>query len=193
MRLLSVLRCVIMMHSRTNLLPPDRARSLRRLYFLRLSVASVLVLASVAVMHGIFLLPTYLHVQGTVLERSAALAALAHASSEGEGVSARVAALTDESVHLARLRESPKASATIKGVAAMPRPGISLYGFSFSAGTEGPVMTVAGNAQTREALRMYVDSLASAPYIDSAELPISAYAKERDIEFTVSLSGPFLP
>lgn len=178
----------------TNLLPEDRIRSLRRVYFMRLAVVAVLLLSGVILVHGVLLLPSYLHVRNEVGERTASLAALTTtlAGSEEKEISARVAALGEDSAHLARLSSVPKASAAVRAIAALPRSGIRLTGFSFApkAGTE-TTMSVSGVATTREALRTFEQSLADQPFITSADLPISAYAKERDISFTISLTGPF--
>jgi len=178
----------------TNLLPEDRVRSLRQVYFMRLAVVGVLLLAGVTVVHGVLLLPSYLYLRNQVGERTAALAALTTtlAGSEEKEISVRVAALAEDSAHLARLSSVPKASAAVRAVTALPRPGIRLTGFSFAPKEEGEaVMSLSGIATTREALRTFEQSLADEPYITSADLPISAYAKERDIPFTISLTGPF--
>jgi hypothetical protein len=183
------------MHNLTNLLPKERARTLRQLYFLRLAVVGVLLLAGAAVIHGVFLLPSYLYAKDLAKERSATLAAVTGtlAGSEEQMVGARVQSLAEDSAYLARLATTPKASAAVSAILALPRPGIILTGFSFAQAPGGALMHVSGTASTREALRTYEQALKAASFVAKADLPISAYAKERDIEFTVALSGPFLP
>lgn len=180
----------------TNLLPDARIRSLRQLYFLRLAVVGVLLLAAVTVVHAVLLLPSYLYLAGEVSEREASLASITARleGSEEKEVGARVASLAEDSAYLARLATVPKVSAAVSAIIALPRPGIAIQGFSFSPVLEGgAVMTLSGTAMTREALRAYEQSLASQSYIASADLPISAYAQESDIDFTITLTGPFLP
>lgn len=179
----------------TNLLPKERCRALRHLYFMRLTVVSLIVLSGVAIVHGILLLPSYLYLQNQVEEREAALARLTTtlAGTEEQGINMRVASLAADSAHLARLSSVPKASAAVSAVIKLPRSGIRLTGFSFAPATEGATMTVSGVASTREALRRFEQSLASEPYVTKADLPISAYAKESDIAFTVTLTGPLMP
>lgn len=179
----------------TNLLPEERARALRQLYFLRLAVVSLIVLAGVAVVHGVLLLPSYLYLRNQVEEREATLTRLTTtlAGSEEKEIGMRVAALTADSAHLARLSSVPKASAAVSAIIALPRPGIRLTGFSFAPETEGATMTVSGIATTREALRRFEQSLADEPYVAKADLPISAYAKESNITFTITLSGSLMP
>ena len=178
----------------TNLLPEERIRSLRRIYFLRLAVVAVLLLSGVTVVHGVLLLPSYMYLRNQVGERAASLATLTTtlAGSEEKEISTRVAALSQDSAHLARLSSVPKASAAVRAIAALPRSGIRLTGFSFAPKESGvAAMSVSGVATTREALRIFEQSLADQPFVTSADLPISAYAKERDISFTISLTGPF--
>lgn len=178
----------------TNLLPEERIRTLRQIYFFRLAVVAVLLLSGVTVVHGVLLLPSYMYLRNQVGERAASLAALTStlAGSEEKEISTRVAALAQDSAHLARLSSVPKASAAIRAIAALPRSGIRLTGFSFAPkeGAES-TMLVSGVATTREALRTFEQSLAGEPFISSADLPISAYAKESDISFTISLTGSF--
>lgn len=180
----------------TNLLPEDRVRSLRRLYASRLAVVSLFLLAGVIVIHGVLLLPTYVHLMSTVHDRTIILTALTEnlGGSEEQEIQARVDVLSEDARYLARLAEIPKASAAIAAVVELPRQGITLTGFSFSpTASGGAVMSSTGRADTRESLRAYENSLKAVPFVESVELPISAYAKERDIDFTVTLVGPFLP
>lgn len=178
----------------TNLLPEERIRSLRYVYFTRLAVVAVVLLSGVILVHGVLLLPSYLYVRNQVEERTASLAVLTTtlAGSEEKEISTRVAALGEDSAHLARLSSVPKASAAVRAITALPRSGIRLTGFSFTPKTGAEtIMSVSGVATTREALRTFEQSLANQPFITSADLPISAYAKESNISFTISLTGPF--
>lgn len=184
-----------MMSDRTNLLPKDRLRALQQTYFLRLAVVSLMVLAGVLVVHGVLLLPSYLYLDGQVKERTSTLAHIEAqlAQNEEKEVRARIASLTADAAYLARLGEVSKASTAVSSIVAVPRSGIRLTGFSFAPTEEGATMTVTGTATTREALRAYESVLSEQAYITSAVLPISAYAKDSNIPFTITLTGPFLP
>lgn len=180
----------------TNLLPQERAHALRQLYFLRLTVVALLVLSGVAVVHGVLLLPSYLYLQSQVAERESSLERLTTtlAGSEEQEIGMRVAALAADSAHLARLSSVPKASAAVSAIIKLPRSGIRLTGFSFAPKDEADAtMTVSGIASTRENLRRFEQLLAAEAYVTKADLPISAYAKESDIAFTITLTGPLMP
>lgn len=181
----------------TNLLPEERVRSLRQLYFVRLLTVGVLLLAVVMLVHGVLLLPSYLYLGQQVKERQAVLASLSATleGSEEREVSARVAALTSNAIYLARLAETPAASTAIAHILDLSRPGIRLTGFTFSPakGAVPASMGIAGVADSRESLRRYEQSLKNESYIDSTNLPISAYAKERDIDFVITVTGSLKP
>lgn len=184
-----------MKHELTNLLPEGRTRSLRQLYFLRLATVAVLVLSGVAIVHGVLLLPSYLFVRAQVDERQMRLDTLSASLSgaEEQEVSARVAAIATDSAYLAKRAAAPKASSAIAALLAVPHDGIRLRGFSFAPAEGRARMLVSGVASSRESLRGYEQALAGEPYIEQVDLPISAYAKERDIDFTITLTGTFTP
>lgn len=186
-----------MQHELTNLLPRDRVRSLRQLYFLRLAVVAVLLLSIVAIAHAVFLFPTHLFLSGQVRDRTETLASLKASleGSEEREVSERIASLTNDATYLAALGDMPQAATSIAAIINIGHVGVRLTGFSFDPGNaDRPAkMTVSGVADTRESLRSYEQSLLDASFIDTTDLPISAYAKERDIPFTVTLTGSFKP
>lgn len=181
----------------TDLLPRERARAFRKDYFLRLATVAVIALCALVVIHGILLLPSYVYVLGRVSSYESRIAALdaTLAASEEQEVNARLSALRADTEYLSRLKDSVAGSDAIRGILGISRPGITLTGFSFTppvSGKEGK-MTVSGTASTREALRSYNLALASASFISRADLPISAYAAERDIRFVITLSGSLSP
>lgn len=185
-----------MLPDRTNLLPSDRARALRTAYFLRLATVACIVLTGVILIHGALLVPSYLYAWQQEKERAALLGILetSLSGSEEREVEARIDTLAADAAYLARLGEFPKASATVAAVIALERPGIRLTGFSFARDAAGAAsLGVSGIATSRESLRHFEEVVAAQPFVTSAVLPISAYARERDIDFTIVLSGPLVP
>jgi hypothetical protein len=178
----------------TNLLPPERQARLRREYFFRLGALAVGALALLTMLHGAMLVPSYAYLreQLSVRESYAAQLAAALEASEERSVDARISALKDDASYLLALADAPSTSAALRAVLMVPRPGVSLSGFSYTppAGTAG-TMTVRGVAASREALRSYHAALSALPGVETAELPIAAYAEETDIGFIVTLTGSF--
>jgi hypothetical protein len=181
----------------TNLLPRSAARALRREYFVRLTTVALALATLAIVIHGVLLFPAYLYAHKEVTRQQAELdqAAADESSNEERDTAARVKAVQGDIEYLGRLATYPTASGAVRAVIGVPHPGIALSGFTFAAAAtgKGPEMTVSGTASTRDALRLYVESLGQLPYVSKADLPISAYAKESQIPFTITLTGSLMP
>lgn len=182
----------------TNLLPRSARRALRREYFVRLVTTALGLIVLALIIHGVLLLPAYLYAHQEASRQQAELDRLsADASSAGErDVAGRIAAVQTDITYLSRLATLPTGSGAVRAIAAIPHPGIKLTGFTYAAPTDGKDtsrMTLSGMATTRDSLRLYVESLGQLSYVSKADLPISSYAKERDIPFTITLTGTLTP
>jgi len=58
----------------------------------------------------------------------------------------------------------------------------------FTAEDGKKILSVSGTAANREALRTYQLALQGAPFTLTAALPVSAYAKDSDIAFTITIT-----
>lgn len=175
----------------TNLVPHSKTKLFRREYFIRLVTVSFILAALFFFIQCILLLPSYIYETQAVSSNTDRLSRLSAdlATTEDQQVQTRLAALQTEATHLQSLGTAPSASATIKAVLLVPRPGIVLSGFSFTPPTEtAGTMQVSGVAGTREQLRSFDAALAALPFVKAADLPISNYAKESNIPFTITLS-----
>jgi hypothetical protein len=188
-----------MSHNLTNLLPPDRARQLRKEYLVRLVTVSALFLTLLVMVGVLLLVPSYHSLQSMKAEKQATLTALggsAKVKNQNESVSAE---LSHTVSYLGGLDSSATASAVVRAVLLIPREDVTLSSITFSAPSAAGVakssakMTLSGTAATREALRAYDLALSSAPFVSNVDLPISAYAKESNIAFTLTLTGSFKP
>lgn len=179
----------------TNLLPQDRQAAARREYLIRVASVACGLLTLLALALGAMLVPTYLYLADRVALAESRLGELdAALASSGEGeLSSRVASIKADVGRLDAIYASPSAAAAIRTVLLVPSEGVSLGGITFSASLAEGRMTVTGTAATREALRQYALALSSLPFAKSADLPLSAYAKESDIPFTITLTGPLKP
>lgn len=181
----------------TNLLPPERVQSLQRDYLYRVGTLACVLLAGLLVAHGVMLVPAhaYMRDQQEAQEKRLAELSSQRASLGFEDVSARVNALSARASALASLGATPSASDTIRAVLGFPRPGISLLAFTFTppSGDQKGSMTLRGTAKTRESLRAFDAALGKLPFVDSTDLPLSAYAKESDIPFSIMLTLSFTP
>jgi len=187
-----------MSHNLINLLSEDRIKALRRDYFLRLTTVAIFFLTLVVIIHGVLLFPSYLSLTQKHREKVTELAeinAKLEDSKQNE-VQTRLAALKGDATYLARLTTIPSASSAVRAVLAVPHSGIRITGISFASPLKNAgsgKMMITGIAATREALRAYDLALSGLPFVSNADLPISAYAEESNIIFTVTMTGSLTP
>ncbi len=178
-----------------NLLPDSRKKALARLYLLRAVVVAALVVSGVLLIHVGLMTPSYLYFHQIVRDRSAELAGLGQelAGTEEQQVSTRVKSLNDNATYLSQAAARISVSKAVRTVTEVNHPGVRITGISFTVGANNKpsTMIVTGVAASRDVLRAYASALKTLPYITSADLPISAYAKETDIDFVVTLTGSF--
>lgn len=173
----------------TNLLPPERIGALVSSYYLRLGTFIALLVAGLAVVNAILLTPTFIYLSGETELRNTELDDLSRerAASGYEDLAVRVAALSTRASALLELENSPKGSDAVRAILDLPRPGITLHSFAFSPSLEGGSMMLMGTAQARESLRDFDSALGGLSFVKATDLPLSAYAKERDIAFSIKL------
>ena len=178
-----------------HLLPRERRRAFLQDYFFRLGTVVALLLTILVVVHGILFSPSYFNLEQSKANEQAHLNAITErlASSGDQEIVGRLATLDRETEHLSKISAAPSAVGNVRAIILLPRSGITLTSFSFTPpfGKSPGQMRVSGTAASRDSLRRYQSTLATLPGISGADLPISAYAKESDIPFTVTLSGTF--
>lgn len=196
MRPLSVSHSTIIhihMHSEyTNLIPPERQRAFRHDYFIRLGVVATALAVSLVLAAAVLLLPTYVLLAESAKTEKARLAGIqSTASSSDEAIlSAQLTALSNNAATLLSLAKTRSVSPIISTVLAISRSGVTLSGFAYALNKNKGLATIAvsGTAATRDALRSYQIALQGAPFARSADLPVSAYAKDADIAFTITIT-----
>lgn len=185
-------------HELTNLLPRSGQRALRRGYFLRLINITVWLAVIALCIHGILLAPAYLYARAEVKREQTELNRISSSSSTAEerSIQTHIASVKGDITYLGRLATLPTASGAIRAVLQVPHSGIQITGFTYTApsGTSHTAqMSVTGTANTRDGLRQYAQALGQLSYVSNADLPISAYAKDSDIPFTITLTGSLTP
>jgi hypothetical protein len=183
-----------MEHNLTNLLSRERIKALQKSYYMRLATLLVVGIGILALFEALLLFPSYQYAKDQVTLYTKQLETIQSAGTEGEASTAeRFSALTKDAERVLGISSFPSTSETLQRVLALPRPGVTLLRFTLESpttlGGEGKIV-ISGTAATRESLRTYEKALQSLSFITRVELPLSSYAKERDISFTVTLYGP---
>jgi Tfp pilus assembly protein PilN len=181
----------------TNLLPRSKIKSFKREYLFRLATVGILLLVLLVIILGVLLIPSYLYAREEITTESGALDRLSKTldTAEAQQAQGELSTLQTESTQLTKLSSVPKASATIDAVLNVPRTGISINGFTFTPPQNGNAGTlqISGVAGTREELSAYDQSLGALPFVTNANLPISEYAQDSNIPFTITLTGQLSP
>ena len=176
----------------TNLLPLERQQVLSRDYFLRLSVVAVLLLTILVGAAGILLLSSYVFLVKSTSVKEERLATIEStlSSIDETALTARLTALSTKAATLIALADVPSASTIIRDVLAISRPGITLSAFAYTptADKKPGTLAISGSSATRDALRSYQLALQNAPFALSVDLPISVYAKDTNIAFTITVT-----
>lgn len=182
----------------TNLLSSDRIRAFRRQYFMRLGTVLVFAGALLVGIQAVLLAPTFIYANEQAEIHRARIAGLTGAGdTAGErSVSERLALVSENATRAVALSSAPTASAALRGVLALPRPGILVTRFALETPKSSEVpgrMTLSGVAASRDALRQYHAALRSLSFVTEANLPLGAYALDSEIPFTITITGSLAP
>ncbi|MEK7086165.1 MAG: hypothetical protein AAB709_00895 [Patescibacteria group bacterium] len=176
----------------TDLLPFSRRQTLTREYHLRLGVVALILFSALVLTAAVLLLPTYVFLVKSAYVKAEHLANITSAlsSSDETALSARLSSLSSDAAALISLSKKPAVSKIMRSVLSVPRAGITLSGFVYTpvTGKGSNVLALSGVAATRDALRGYQLMLQGTQGIVSAEVPVSAYAKDANILFTITLT-----
>lgn len=181
-----------MSHKPTNLLPLSRQKQFVREYLFRFGVVLVALFIMLLATAAVLLVPTYIYLVTNTPVKEAHLAEIKStlASADDAALGARLSSLANDASALLSLSDRSRASARIRAMLGVSRPGITLSGLSYTSGVDkNPnTLSLTGRAMTRDALRSYQLALQSTPAVLSVDLPISAYAKDTNSAFTITLS-----
>ncbi|MFA5744756.1 MAG: hypothetical protein WC887_00885 [Candidatus Paceibacterota bacterium] len=177
----------------TNLLPLERTRTLRRDYFVRLSIVATFLVITLTLIAAILLFPTYMFLNGNEKTQKSRLVNIESTLSLSDDaiLSAQIEALTNSATSLTALVSVHSVSAIMRSILTISRPGIILSRFGYTAAiakNKQSILTISGVAATRDALRNYQLALQSSPLVRAADLPVSAYAKDTDIAFIITVT-----
>ena len=172
-----------------HLLPEERIARAKRAYVYRLGSVALSLATCVLLSGIIFLMPSLLSlVENISQERGKASLLLADAPPEVSDT--LVSARTEKEVSSVKtLAELPSVTHDLDAFTRLPHEGVSLQSITYrrDAGKPGALI-VSGTAADRDALRAYQMTLKGQSFIASALIPLSVYAQEANIPFSVTIS-----
>lgn len=179
-------------NERINLLPPERQRALSRDYFFRLGTVVAALITALTCAAAVLLLPTYVFLAKNTATKGAHLTNIGSvlSSADEKALSAQLAAFSSDAALLVELGHAPSIGAIVRQALDVSRPGVILSGFSYTPAVlkKPGTLAISGTATTRDALRNYQMALERAPFAVLAALPVSAYAQDADIEFSITVT-----
>lgn len=177
-----------------NLLPKTEKEAIRREYRFRLAIVILGLSFGSLIIASVLLLPSFLlssEKEKAAGQRYETLSAsVKHNSSDNLD-----AVLRDAKQHLALLgHESPKIllHTLILRIASLKSDRVSLSNFSFVGMDDGKkTVTVSGVARDRASLLAFVRAIERAGLFEKVDVPISNFAKDTDINFSITATGAF--
>jgi len=175
---------------RTNLLPASRARIFARDYFVRVGVVALVLATLLVLVASVLRISSYVLLTSNLQSKELSLArSESGTTTDTEAFSARIASLTSSMSLLTALKNAPSASVAMRELLAIPQEGIAISSIAYTLTAGKPRSVIlTGTAETRDALRAYHLALQKSSLIRSADLPVSFYAKDSDISFTMNIT-----
>ena len=176
----------------TNLLPSSRQDLIAHEYFFRLGVVAIALFVALVLAAAALLVPTYVFLLGNAQAKETRLATIKTtlSSADEKDLSVRLSSLSNDVATLTMFAKKMPVSVATRSILGITRPGITLSGLLYTSvvGGNSPTLALSGTASSRDALRNYQIALQGAPLVFSAELPVSAYAKDTNITFTITVT-----
>ncbi|MFA7302850.1 MAG: hypothetical protein WC030_03840 [Candidatus Paceibacterota bacterium] len=174
-----------------NLLPSSRRRWATREYAIRLSVLFLGLVTAMTVVAGVLLIPTYAHLDQSIrMEEGRVTSVGSETGVSHAEVIERRKVLMGKVAILAPRAAAVSVSEMVRKILAVTRTGVSLTSLSYATGAASKPSTVlvSGMATSRDALHAYQIALREAPFVETAEVPVSSFAKDADIAFTITVT-----
>lgn len=175
-----------------NLLPQKEKTENRWNYFCRFSASLAGALLASSFIGCVLLLPSYILIKVKQAELKTNLVSLKNLreADGGEDVY-RILEATDEKVNFLSSKSALSLTMAIKKVIERRPAGVKIVGLSYQpqkdADNLSAKLSLNGVSNNREAIVGFVKKLQQEPSFSSINVPVSDFAKDRDIEFSLTL------
>ncbi len=171
-----------------NLLPESEKKILRREYARRRAFVFFIACGALIVIAVVMLIPSYVlsHVKygAAITDRDATT----KESKDSPALPVGDMQHIQDLLTFVGTGQPATTSSSIITTVAMARPkGIKILSISLVWGDK-PAAQVRGISATRESLRTFTDALKTSNIFDAVDLPVSSFAKDADIPFTIGMT-----
>lgn len=167
-------------------------RSARRAYFVHLTTVVIFITAVSFVGAGILSTPTYVFLQrkSAELQQTSSVLSIELSTRARNSVKKQIRTLNKDTVFLSTLGTQSMASRATASVLDVPHKGVTLTDINYTAPKKdaSATMMLSGKAANRTVLHDYQKALTTPVFIKNVNLPVSAYAKDTNIPFTITIT-----
>lgn len=173
-----------------NLLPEEQKKKVTQEYSKRIWIVLCFGVIAVVAVSATFLIPVYVMAYGTYadfLNQKKELDSRI-AASERDTSAESVRDISGAIRILKQYNVATPPTKLIESVVKNRAPGVRIVHISYTPSQNDPVaIDISGRATTRTALVNFSDKLKANPDFSSVSIPISNFAKEKNIDFTAKL------
>lgn len=175
-----------------NLLPNNLRESLKKEYNFRKIVLSLLFVLFIQISFLIFIFPTWLvsnskerevAIRGEAMNKYLSSLNIASTTSNIKSINAKLAVID-------KALQYPEIIPFINNILSKKTSSISITDIMYTTNNDGKssVMVIQGVSATRETLNSFVKSLEGLGLFKSVDLPISNFAKDKNLSFAINLT-----
>lgn len=177
-----------------NLLPPNEKQNIIKEYSSRKFILMGIFAAALGLIGFVSLIPAYLLSEARLREVTGDLARL-EGKDSANVMTELTKSLSQVNLKLSILKTAPSEHAAndlLKMVIDERGGGIRVSGFLYKRNLDkDSVISVNGVARDRESLSQFVERLKKNPLFSKVDLPVSNFAKDKNTEFSLQITGKF--
>jgi hypothetical protein len=177
-----------------NLLPQKEKKSLENQYYSKLIILGFIGLVITALLSGILLFPSLLlskaKLEAVNYELEVLKLSVGH--QESRNIEQEINKINIYSRAANALIKSPVINDYLDEILSAQPQGLKIKTINYrKVSANGAELTLAGNSSTRERLVLFVEELKNNERFSKVELPISNLAKDRDVDFNLTIVMTF--
>jgi len=175
-----------------NVLPQEEKIAIQKEYRVRRLIVIGVFFIITLIIGLILLFPSYLVSQINAQNTASLLEAIQQELQKSKSHVATpedISALREKIALLNAAKSSVSVSNLFSIIVAKKGNAVQLSNFTFKKNSDGTLeLAVGGNARTRDALTQFSRALEADPAFSAVDLPISSLAKDKDIDFTMTIT-----
>lgn len=171
-----------------NLIPPDARKAIRREYWIRVVSVWMILLGAALLMIALLKIPTLVLVSTQLDAFSIAYIEAQEQDKSLKEAEAKIKRSNEIALVLVRSTNDPVFIPVVEALDTLAGEDVKIFNFVITQ-ERGQLSTILiiGNASTRISLARFSDSVEAHPRFLEADVPISNLAKDKDINFSITI------